>query len=116
MLDYARTQQKQNELAEVLFERYFTRAENINDIDLLVDCAKAVGLKPEEAKKCLEDKARQKKILKEAKWATENNIHGVPHFSISLVGDQLGKVMPLHGCQPIEMFRRVFTSIRGRII
>ena len=116
MLDYARTQGKQNELAEILFERYFVHGDNINDEKLLVDCAKVVGLKAEEAKKTLEDKALQKKIVKEAKWATENQIHGVPHFTISLVGDKFGKVMPLPGCQPTEMFRRVFTSIKGRII
>ncbi|EDV19951.1 Uncharacterized protein YwbO [Trichoplax sp. H2] len=116
LLDYARTEKKQNQLAELLFQRYFIDGNNINDVKVLLDCAKEIGLKAEEAKKSLQDKERRKKIIEEAKVATQNQIHGVPHFVISLIGDQHGKAMPLHGCQPIEMFRRVFTSIKGRMI
>lgn len=61
-----------------LFEAYFTRRENVDDIDVLVAVAEAIGLDGEEARAALEEGRLAGEVREEERFWTSHGIHAVP--------------------------------------
>lgn len=72
----------QNELVERLFKDYFEREEDITKEETLLAAAKSVGINEQQAKEALKSATVKKNVEKEVESAYEQQISGVPHFTI----------------------------------
>ena len=80
LLHWAGTQGKETELEMVLFEAYFAKGRDVNDIDVLKKAAAKVGLDPWEATAVLEDGRYKLEVRqKEASWL-HRGVRAVPTF------------------------------------
>lgn len=95
---------KQNQLAEALFNGYFCKEQYINDKDFLLSCAESAGLPRDAAAAVLDDPAGKGEQLVQQELGTYAGISGVPHFVIN-GRHQLG------GAQPPEVFVDLFTQL-----
>jgi predicted DsbA family dithiol-disulfide isomerase len=81
-----------NEIHRGLFEAYFTRGENIGDIEVLLRVAEAAGLDREEARSALEEHRYAGQVDEEIDWARNSGITATPTFIFderyALVGAQ----------------------------
>ena len=71
---------KQTEAEERLFAAYFTEGKNIADFDTLVELAKEIGIKQDEAKIALENLSFTQQVNEDIHEAQELGIRGVPFF------------------------------------
>lgn len=97
--------EKQNELAEALFKRYFLRGLPMCDINVLTDAADEVGIAG--ARAFLESNAFTDEVNEELKYGRMRGISGVPHFIISC-GD---KEVEIGGAQPPQALARAIESV-----
>ncbi|KXJ24374.1 hypothetical protein AC249_AIPGENE22707 [Exaiptasia diaphana] len=111
LLDYAATVDKQNEVAESLFHRYFENAEDINSMATLEDVAKDSGLNLESAMKHVGDPAIANKIKEEAEGARIQGVSGVPSFEVYLKGENVGTYPSFSGAQPPATFVSIFQRL-----
>ena len=80
LLHWAGTQGKQTELELALFESYFSREENVNDVDVLVAAAERAGLDKEQARAVLTDGRHADTVREEQRFWLSKGIHAVPSF------------------------------------
>jgi predicted DsbA family dithiol-disulfide isomerase len=73
---------KANAIMEELYIRYFTKGENINNVDLLMEIAAKFGVDEKAALLVMLDDAAQKKVLSKDQSAKRSGIHGVPFYII----------------------------------
>eukprot|EP00298_Acanthocystis_sp_HF-20_P015979 c21339_g1_i1.p1 GENE.c21339_g1_i1~~c21339_g1_i1.p1 ORF type:complete len:203 (-),score=79.13 c21339_g1_i1:22-630(-) len=114
--------EKQNEIVELICDHYFRQAHDISQKELLLDCAKTVGLNMDEVARLFEDKSEiekgTKKILAEDRKVKSSGIQGVPFFQLSSgkegkegkEGDE-DYPIELSGAQPPEAFLRIFQQL-----
>jgi predicted DsbA family dithiol-disulfide isomerase len=80
LLHWAQPQGKQTELEMALFEAYFSQGRNLNDVMVLKQAARKVGLDAEEAEAVLQDGRYKHEVrVKEAGWL-QRGVRAVPTF------------------------------------
>jgi predicted DsbA family dithiol-disulfide isomerase len=80
LLTFAEREDRQDELAEVLFKAYFIDGENLTDRDVLADIAGRAGLDRDAAKAYLDSDEDRDLVLQADVQAREAGIGGVPFF------------------------------------
>ncbi|MFN3199528.1 MAG: DsbA family oxidoreductase [Bradymonadia bacterium] len=78
LLAWAEDQGRKHELKLSLFEAFFTRRENINDLEVLVGVAQSLDLDGEAARAALEDERYADQVREEERLWSERGIQGVP--------------------------------------
>ncbi len=77
---FARTKDKEKEIAEKLFAAYFTLGKNIADDKVLIDIADAIGLEKTEVSAFLQSNTLEEMVEDELKEAESFGIHSVPFY------------------------------------
>lgn len=80
LIQFAKTQNKGDEAEEALFEAYFTKGRNMDDLDTLVEIAVQIGLDRKKSREVLEDDRFSNAVKHDIQTAKSLNIHGVPFF------------------------------------
>jgi len=80
LLHWAGEQGKQTELELALFESYFSREENVDDLDVLVAAAGRAGLDEEQARAVVTDGRYAETMREEQRFWLSKGIHAVPSF------------------------------------
>ncbi|MTH98808.1 DsbA family protein [Roseibium sp. RKSG952] len=78
LIRWAGRQGKEHHAEMALFEAFFARRENLNDLQVLADAAGSLGLDRAEALAVLEDGRFADEVRKEEAFWTSNGIQGVP--------------------------------------
>ena len=80
LLHWAGTQGKQTELELAFFESYFSREEDVDDVDVLVAAVGRAGLDEEQARAVVTDARYADTVREEQRFWLSNGIHAVPSF------------------------------------
>ncbi len=80
VLQYAKTQNKGDEMKERLFKAYFTESVNIADHNLLVALAGEIGLDTARVKQVLESDEFSDKVAQDIYESRQIEVRGVPFF------------------------------------
>lgn len=97
LLHFAKEKGKQNELKERLFQAYFEEGKNIDQQDILLHCAEAVGLSSVEAKQVLDSASFDSEIDQDNYESRLIGVQGVPFFVFD-------RKYGISGAQPDEVF------------
>ena len=97
LLHFAKEKGKQDELKERLFQAYFEEGKNIDQQDILLDCAEAVGLARSEAKLVLDSDSFDAEIDQDVYESRLIGVQGVPFFVFD-------RKYGISGAQPDEVF------------
>ncbi|HEY0249989.1 MAG TPA: DsbA family oxidoreductase [Kofleriaceae bacterium] len=103
MLHWAHEQGKQDALKERMMRAYQTEGQVIADPDVLVACAKDVGLPEDEAKQILAGDRYTAEVRADESHAKELGISGVPFF---VLGGKIG----VSGAQPVATMKEVLAK------
>jgi len=96
MLQFAAERGKQDEMAEVIFRRYFLEGADLSDTQTLADMAKQAGLNRDEAAAYLASDANSELIKEQDRRARAIGVEGVPFFIFN-------QRLALSGAQPPEV-------------
>jgi len=80
LLKVAHTQGKQNEMEERLFEAYFSKGENVDDLTTLLQLANETGMDTEELPEILKNNRYAAEVQADITEARRLGIHSVPYF------------------------------------
>uniref|UniRef100_A0A7S0Q3V7 DSBA-like thioredoxin domain-containing protein n=1 Tax=Coccolithus braarudii TaxID=221442 RepID=A0A7S0Q3V7_9EUKA len=108
LLEYALIKggaQKQDQLVEVLFDRYFLRGQPLSSKEVLLEAAAAADLEGAEA--LLSGGELSDDVWSKVESAHDEGVSGVPHFRI----DGGGRGKEVSGGQVPEVFMEIFTSL-----
>ena len=78
LIDWAEEQGKAHEAKLALFAAFFTRRENVADIDVLVEVAGQIGLDRDAARAMLDSGERGEKVREKEQFWTSRGVQGVP--------------------------------------
>ncbi len=104
LLRWAATAGVQHEVAELMFQRYFIRGEDIGDAAVLVDVAREAGMDHELVAKLLAEGRDMDLVREEDRVAREMGIQGVPCFIID-------RKYAVSGAQDVAVFHQVFDTV-----
>ena len=107
LLHWASEHELQTELKLALFEAFFSRREDVNDVELLAEVAGRVGLDGKQAKMVLSDGRYLQTVREEQRYWREEEVHAVPTFFF-----QQQYMVP--GAQEAETFTRLLHKIYTR--
>lgn len=96
----------QTRVVEELFSAYFENEGDITSHAVLLNAAKKAGLEEKEAKAWLDSDKGGKEVDAEVEEARDNQISGVPNFTLE------GKYM-IGGAQDPEVFLSLFEKIKA---
>jgi predicted DsbA family dithiol-disulfide isomerase len=96
---FAKTNGKGNEAEESLFKAYFTKGQNIDDIDTLVELGESLGLNNEETRLVLESDKFANAVKQDILAARNLGIQGVPFFLFN-------RKYAISGAREIEVFEQ----------
>ena len=96
MLQFAAERGKQDEMAEVIFRRYFLEGADLSNTQTLADIAQQAGLNREEAAAYLASDANSELIKEQDRRARAIGVEGVPFFIFN-------QRLALSGAQPPEV-------------
>lgn len=83
LIRFAASSGLQTEVVQALFDRYFIEAQDIGELDLLVDCAQSIGLGEEETRRYLESGQDLEHVRAEDSHARAIGIQGVPSYILN---------------------------------
>lgn len=104
LLQVARSEGKQLELAELLFRAYFSNGVNLSDEQNLVDIAAAAGIEPSKAKQVLSDENSLLQVALEEQEMYKLGITGVPFY---IINGRFG----ISGAQSSETFQKALLEV-----
>jgi predicted DsbA family dithiol-disulfide isomerase len=107
LLHWAGEQERQTELKLALFEAFFSRREDVNDVELLAEVAGRVGLDSVLAKEVLSEGRYLQAVREEQHYWREEEVHAVPTFFF-----QQQYMVP--GAQEAETFTRLLHKVYSR--
>ena len=107
LLHWAAEQGCQTPLKLALFEAFFSRREDVSDLDVLVDVAGRVGLATDEARNILTSEGNAQAVREEQHLWREKDIHAVPAFFFN-------EQYFVPGAQEAETFVRVLNKIKDK--
>lgn len=109
LLHWAAQQGRQTELKLALFEAFFSRRENVGDINVLSAVAGRIGLDPEQAHEVLTSGRYAQAVRQEqARWLGRE-VHAVPMFYFN-------DGYPVPGAQEAQTFVRVLEKLISRSV
>ena len=91
---------KEDEAQTVLMKTFFTEGKDIENVDVLVEAAKEIGLDENKVRQMLDGDEYLKEVFDDFNEAQRMQIEGVPHF---IVNDKYA----IHGAQSREYFIEV---------
>ncbi|GMH64539.1 hypothetical protein TL16_g03986 [Triparma laevis f. inornata] len=94
--------EKQDELMDLFFKRYFEEAEDLSKVERLLECVETVGLDKVEIEKMLEEGNGESVMAKDEKYK-RGGVSGVPFFFIG--------GYKFSGAQPPEVFEEILNEI-----
>lgn len=106
LVHFAAEQGKMKEMAEALFQAYFTDTKNLDDQEVLVELAAGAGLNRDEAKAVLESDQYGTSVRADEDAARRIGVQGVPFFVLD------GKYA-VSGAQPVEVFVQALQKAFG---
>ncbi|MCX6181300.1 MAG: DsbA family oxidoreductase [Bacteroidetes bacterium] len=80
---FAKSQGKQNEAEEKLFQAYFTDGKNIDDFATLISLGQEIGLNAEDVKTALENGSYAAEVKADIQEAAQIGVRGVPFFVLN---------------------------------
>ena len=80
IIQYAKTKWLWNESEEIFFHSYFTDSVNLNDVSVLVEIGKKIGLTEEEVQSALLQKEYEQAVQEDISQAHKIGVTGVPFF------------------------------------
>ncbi len=107
LLHWAAEQGKQTPLKLALFEAYFSRGKDVNDIGVLATVAGGVGLDPDVARAVLEDGRYAEAVRAEQHTWMDRDVYAVPAFFFD-------DGYPVPGAQEPETFLRLLDKLYQR--
>ncbi|MDZ7784124.1 MAG: DsbA family oxidoreductase [Halioglobus sp.] len=107
LLHWAGVLGRQTELQLALFEAFFSRAQDVNDADVLAAVAATVGLPADEARDVIGSARYASAVREEQRYWLDRDVHAVPTFFFQ------GQYM-VPGAQAEETFVRVLQKVRAR--
>lgn len=78
LIDWAEDQGRAHDMQLALFAAFFTRREDLNNVDVLADVAASVGLNRDTARAMLDSGARAESVRKKEWFWTSRGVTGVP--------------------------------------
>lgn len=100
LLDWAEGQGLQHQLKLALFDAYFTRQQDVSDIEVLLQAVTSAGLNPDSARQVLETGEHIALVREKQQFWTSRGISGVPSMVFG------GKYL-LTGAQGVDTYSRV---------
>jgi len=107
LLHWAGIQGRQTALKLALFEAFFSRREDVDDLDLLAAVAGRAGLDTEEARAVAVDGRYARAVRDEEAYWREREVYAVPTFFFQ-------QQYPVPGAQEAETFVRLLRKIRSK--
>lgn len=104
LLQYAKTEGKEEELTERLFYAYFTESRLLSDHDTLLELAEEVGLDRDKVKQVLSSDQFKEEVLSDIGLAYQIGVRGVPYFVFN-------NKYAVSGAQPKEVFVEVLQKV-----
>jgi predicted DsbA family dithiol-disulfide isomerase len=104
LINWARADGKQSEMAEALFLAYWRDARDIGDIEVLIDIAKTCGLDGDKVERDLLSDRDAKLIATEVLSAQRMGVTGVPTY---IINQRYGVV----GAQPAEVLASAIQQV-----
>ena len=104
LLHWAGEQGRQTALKLALFEAFFSRRQDVSDVDVLSEVAAAVGLPANEAAAVLSDGRYADTVREEQRVWLQREVHAVPTFLFN-------GGYPVPGAQEAETFVRVINKV-----
>lgn len=105
---FAEEQGKEKEISEALLQAHFLNYQSLNDEEVLLTIAEAVGLNREEAKAALENTTYTIAVNKDIEEAGKLGIQGVPFFIIE-------RKYGISGAQPQAVFQETLKKIADEL-
>ena len=112
LAEFARTQERFDEVHRSLFKAFFENGRDLDNIDVLVEIGNSVGLDPEEVRTALGDGIYRERVLHDEREAKELGITGVPTAMVSPADEPLDGAQVITGAQPYEVFRAAVERAR----
>ncbi|WP_420584295.1 DsbA family oxidoreductase [Ruegeria sp.] len=78
LLDWAEAEGRQHPLKLALFESYFTRQQDVSDVEVLLNAVRTAGLDPDAARAALHSGAHVSPTREKQEFWTSRGISGVP--------------------------------------
>lgn len=100
IIQFAKTKGLGEKAEETFFHAYFTRGENLNDNETLVELGKEIGLTEEEAREALTNPLFAQKVEGDVREAQAIGVRGVPFFLVN-------RKYAVVGAQPPDVFREM---------
>ncbi|WP_028866126.1 DsbA family oxidoreductase [Psychromonas aquimarina] len=104
LLYWAKIQNKQTELKLALFDAYFTRQQDLSNINVLLEAAEQIGLNRADAEKILQSQCFAQNVRNEQNFWQQNEVRAVPAFIFN-------KQYLLSGAQESETLQDVIETI-----
>lgn len=104
LIQYARSEGRQQEMVEHLFKAYFTEGMDLTRNEILLEIADSAGLDVERSRQLIEDENALLQVALEEQEIYKLGISGVPFF---IVNGKFG----ISGAQPTDTFIRTLQDI-----
>ena len=111
LMEFAKSTNKQNDVAEALFHAYFEEGKDVNSDEILSEIGQKHCLDAEQMIKSFHDSNLRGSIKKEAETAHNKGINGVPHFDIYVTGLNDTRPLSFSGAQGPNVFLSAFSRL-----
>ena len=108
LLAYAHNKNKQTDVLELLFYKYFIEGEDIGSLNVLINVSKDADIFDENIEKYIISKEDNDSLLNEEKQAKKIGIKSVPCFIFN-------KEIVVNGAQPTKNFIQIIDSLNKNV-
>ena len=108
LLAFAYDKNKQVDVLELLFYKYFIEGKDIGNLDVLIDVSKDVGIYDENIEKYIISNQDNCRLLNEEKQAKKIGLNSVPCFIFN-------KEFVISGAQPTKNFIQIINSLNNNV-
>ncbi|XP_065061286.1 uncharacterized protein LOC135688383 [Rhopilema esculentum] len=111
LMEFAKSTNKQNDVAEALFHALFEEGKDVNSDEILSEIGQKLGFDADQMIKSFHDSNLRGSIKKEAETAHHRGITGVPHFDIYVTGLNDTRPLSFSGAQGPDVFLSAFSRL-----
>ena len=108
LLAFAHKKNKQNDVLELLFYKYFIEGEDIGSLEVLINVSKQADIYDEKVEKYIISKQDSDNLLNEEKQAKNIGINSVPCFIFN-------KEFVVNGAQQTKNFIKIIDSLKKNV-
>ena len=108
LLAYAHNQNKQTDVLELLFYKYFIKGEDIGSLDVLIKASKDADIFDKDIENYIISNQDNENLLNEEKQARNLGINSVPCFIFN-------KEIVVNGSQPTKNFIKIINSLNKNV-